>query len=59
MVFGVTGMPSWMKAAYKGNYVTLSGTPTASGTFTISVAASNNRGDSIAVDSGTVTITVS
>ena len=59
MVFGVTGMPSWMKASYKGNYMTLSGTPTASGTFTISVAASNNRGDSIAVASGTLTVTAS
>lgn len=59
MTFGVTGMPDWMSATYSGNYVQLTGTPTASGTFTISVAATNNSGESIVVDSGSLTITAS
>ena len=56
MQFGVTGMPSWMTATYAGNYVKLSGTPVAAGTFSISVAASNDMGKNIAVAHGTVTV---
>lgn len=48
MSFGVTNMPNWMQATYTGNHVKLSGTAVA-GTYTISVAASNNRGQNIAV----------
>ena len=56
MQFGVTGMPDWMSASYAGNYVKLSGTPVAAGTFSVSVAASNDKGKNIAVAQGTVTV---
>jgi len=56
MVFGVTGMPSWMTATYMGNYVKLSGTPTVAGTYTIAVSASNGKGEFIAVQQGTLTV---
>ena len=56
MQFGVTGMPDWMTATYAGNYVKLSGTPVAAGTFSVSVAASNDMGKNIAVAQGTVTV---
>lgn len=58
MQFGVTGMPDWMTVTYAGNYVKLSGTPAAAGTFSVSVAASNDKGKNIAVAQGTVTVEV-
>ena len=57
MVFGVTGMPSWMSAVYGGNFVRLSGTPTAAGTYTIAVAGSNDRGRNIAIQTVLLTVT--
>ena len=48
MSFGVSNMPNWMRATYEGNHVKLSGTAVA-GTYTVSVAASNNRGQNTAV----------
>lgn len=57
MAFAVTGMPGWMSATYSGNYVRLSGTPTAAATHSLSVAASNGNGANIAVAQGAVTIT--
>ena len=56
IVFGVTGMPDWMTATYAGNYVKLTGTPVAAGTFSISVAASNDRGKNLAVAQDTLTV---
>lgn len=56
IVFGITGMPDWMTATYAGNYVKLTGTPVAAGTYTLSVAASNDRGKNLAVGQGTVTV---
>lgn len=56
MTFGVTGMPSWMTAEFVDNAVVLSGTPTATGSHTIAVAASNDRGQNVAVASCLVTV---
>ena len=54
--YGITGLPAWLNATWEGNYVKLSGVPTASGYFTISVAASNDRGSNIAIQQGTIDI---
>lgn len=48
--YDVTGMPDWMSAEYEQDLVRLSGTPTASGTFNVSVAATNCMGNSIVVE---------
>lgn len=54
--FGVTGLPDWCKAEQAGNYVKLAGTPTASGSYNISVAASNDSGKNLAIQQGTIVI---
>jgi hypothetical protein len=56
MVIGVTGLPAWCKAEQQGNYLYLSGTPTAVGTYHISIAACNDLGRSIAIQSGDIEI---
>jgi len=57
MVFGVTGMPSWMTADWSANHVHLTGTPTAPGLWTVSIAATNCNGDGVAVQTLTVAVT--
>lgn len=57
MTFGVDNLPSWMTATNGANYVRLSGTPVAAGTFSLSVAAGNCDGAAVATHSIVVTIT--
>jgi hypothetical protein len=50
-------LPSWMTVTYSTRTATLSGTPSAVGTFTVEVAATNCSGSYSTVQSGTVSIT--
>ena len=52
----VDGMPSWMSAEYMGDTLRLYGTPTATGTFIISVSASNCSGSTTIAKQHTVTV---
>ena len=56
MVFGVTGLPDWCEATYSGNYITLTGIPTVTGSYNIAVSASNGKGENIAVQQGIITV---
>lgn len=56
MAIAVTGLPSWCKAEQQGNYLYLSGTPTAAGTYHISVAGSNDLGRQLAIQQGDIVI---
>lgn len=57
MAMGVTGLPSWATAQQFGPYLKISGVPTATGTFAISVSACNDSGKNIAVQQGSISIT--
>lgn len=56
MTFGITGLPAWATASYAGSYVKISGTPTAKGSYAISVSACNDQGANVAVQQGTITV---
>ena len=53
---GVTGLPSGMSGSYSGGTFTISGTPTASGTFIYTVTTSGNGCASAVTTTGTLTI---
>lgn len=55
MKFGIVGLPSWCEAAWSGNSVTLSGTPNVAGTWTVSVSATNDKGNAIAAQQIVIT----
>ena len=54
-VAGANGLPAGVKAHWVGNVITISGTPTASGTFNYSIALSGGCGSINAT--GTITVT--
>ena len=54
-VTGANGLPAGVKAHWAGNAITISGTPTASGTFNYSIALSGGCGSVNAT--GTITVT--
>ena len=56
MTFGITGLPDWCESTYAGNYVKLHGVPSVTGTYTIAVSATNNRGQDIAVQQATISV---
>ena len=55
--FSIDGMPSWMKAEYEEHIVRLSGTPTGTGTFTVSISATNCAGTANVVKQHKVVVT--
>ncbi len=57
MITAVNGTPTWMSVIQNQNAVFLSGTPTAAGTFSFSVAATNCNGTVIVTQPLTVTVT--
>jgi hypothetical protein len=56
MTLAVEGNPSWMQVEAGPNYVRFSGTPTGAGTYTLSIAATNQKGSQLVVQSGEVTV---
>lgn len=56
MTIAVQGAPSWVKVEVGANFVNFSGVASGSGSFSISVAATNCDGH-VAVQNGTLTVT--
>lgn len=56
MAMGVTGLPSWATATQVNSYIKITGVPTATGSFPISVSACNDNGKNIVVQHGTIVI---
>lgn len=57
MAMGITGLPSWAEAQQVNSYVKITGVPTATGSFPISVSACNDNGKNIVVQQGSIVIT--
>ena len=55
-VSGGNGLPAGVSAAWTGNVITISGTPTASGTFSYSILLTGGFGGSVSA-TGTITVT--
>lgn len=56
MLFGIAGLPNWCTATWSGNSVKFEGTPNVAGNWVVSVSATNNKGQAIAVQNMTITV---
>jgi len=56
MTLGVSGHPSWAVAETGANYIKLSGTPTGTGNYNVSISATNCSGKDLSMQSAQIII---